>query len=154
MSNAFLNRQCFSHKALLTLPLQESWGVICFDSGAGPRAAGLAAARDGAGGCSGHFPVRMHIGGAGGSSGRGVSELCCSAHHPCFVLQHLPEPAVSSGTRYVPVPSSYTTGEARVTLLILADLLHFQLSGSEKEAVDSEWVLPSHGELLAFTWFP
>lgn len=78
--------------------------------------------------------------------------LQCS--HPCFVLQHLPEPAVSSGARYVPVPSSYTTGEARVTLLILGDLLHFQLSGSEKEAVDSEWVLPSHGELLAFTWFP
>lgn len=73
---------------------------------------------------------------------------------PCCVCSSFPEPAGRFGARYIPIyPPSYTTGEAGGSLLILARLVHLELSSSEKDEADSEWVLPSNGELLASMWF-
>lgn len=65
-----------------------------------------------------------------GALADGDAELCCS---PCCLCSSFPEPAGRFGARYIPIyPPSYTTGEARGSLLILAHLLHFELSSSEK----------------------
>lgn len=88
-----------------------------------------------------------------GASADGDAELCCVG--PCCLCSNFPEPAGRFGARCMSIyPPSYTTGEARGSLLILAHLLHFELSSSEKDEADSEWVLPSNGELLASMWFP
>lgn len=81
--------------------------------------------------------------------------MLSSAVGPCCLCSSFPEPAGRFGARYLSIyPPSYTTGEARGSLLILAHLLHLELSSSGKDEADSKWVLPSHGELLASMWFP
>lgn len=73
---------------------------------------------------------------------------------PCCLCSSFPEPAGRFGARCKSIyPPSYTTGETGGSLLILAHLVHLELSSSEKDEADSEWVLPSNGELLASMWF-
>lgn len=165
----FLNRQFFSFKPLLTLHLKEKFASAEGQVRVLPARWQFRRTRGGSSNClpTGRSvvspswscgppggplaPRRVPADGEVGLCCRRLLSLLCY-----FTLQQL-SGACSQAGDYVRINLSiflHNRWGSRLAFLILANLLHFQLSSSEKDEVDGEWVLPSNSELLASTWFP